>query len=190
MRYGERRVKPAHVRIIELPVDRWREYRTLRLTALQTDPIAFANTYEETLSYPDELWQDRLTNSTSINLFAERDDRLIGTAAALLGMEGDATIAQIVGVFVEPECRGQGVARLILETLLARLAGRPEIARIRLNVTETQAPAIALYRSLGFMPVRRLVGERRRGDRIHDELVMERDNARIDPPLDVPDAPA
>jgi ribosomal protein S18 acetylase RimI-like enzyme len=164
------------IEIIELPLDRWREYKTLRLTALRTDPIAFGSTYEETIAYPDELWQERLAGPASVSLFAERGGRLVGTAAVLLGIEDDAATAQIVGVFVEPEHRGQGIARRLLEALLARLADRPEFARILLHVTETQAAALALYRSLGFKEVGRLVGEHREGDRVYDEVVMERNN--------------
>jgi hypothetical protein len=46
---------PNEVRVIELPPDRWREYRALRLAALRSDPIAFGSTYEESIAYPDEL---------------------------------------------------------------------------------------------------------------------------------------
>jgi len=164
------------VQIIELPSDRWREYKVLRLTALRTDPIAFGSTCEETIAYPDDLWQERLAGTASVILFAQREGRLVGTAAVLLGIEEDAATAQIVGVFVEPEHRGQGIARHLLEALLARLADRPEFARILLHVTETQTAALTLYQSLGFEEVGRLVEEHHQGDRVYDEVVMERHN--------------
>jgi ribosomal protein S18 acetylase RimI-like enzyme len=167
---------PNEVRVIELPPDRWCEYRALRLAALRSDPIAFGSTYEESIAYPDELWQRRLTNTAGIMLFAERAGLLIGTAAALLGVDGEPEVAQIVGVFVEQVCRRHGAGRLLLDELLVRLAARPEIARVRLDVTETQAPAIALYRSLGFEVVGRRAGKIRRGERSYDELAMERRN--------------
>ena len=165
-----------NVRIIDLPADRWREYRALRLTALRTDPLAYSSTYDESVTYPDDVWQTRLAGAANIVLFAECGGRLVGTAAAILGVENEPETAQIVGVFVEPAQRGQGIGRLLLETLLARLSMRPEIARVRLGVTETQAPAIALYRSLGFAVVGRLEGEIRFGGRAYDEVVMERTN--------------
>lgn len=170
-------MESTDVQIIALPPERWREYKALRLTALRTDPIAFGSTYEESIEYPDELWQERLSGQTSTILFAERDGRLVGTAAVLLGIEEDAATAQIVGVFVEPEHRGQGIARRLLEALLARIADRPEFTRILLHVTETQAAATALYGSLGFVEVGRLVGEHRQGDQVYDEVVMERGNS-------------
>jgi ribosomal protein S18 acetylase RimI-like enzyme len=165
-----------NVEIVELPVDRWREYRELRLAALRSDPIAFGSTYAQSVEYPEEFWRSRLDNPPNFILFAERDGRLVGTAAAIVGGEGDAAGAQIVGVFVLRGYRGQGIARRLMDWLLARLAERSEIERIRLDVTETQAPAIALYQSLGFVVVGRLQGEIRRGDRSYDELVMERVN--------------
>ncbi len=164
------------VQIIELPPERWRDYKVLRLTALKSDPLAFGSTYEETLEYPDELWEERLAGRTSIILFAEREGRLVGTAAVLLGIEEDAATAQIVGVFVEAEHRGQGIGRRLVEALLARLRGHPELGRILLHVTETQVAAATLYRSLGFEEIGRLVGEHRDGERVYDEVVMERDN--------------
>jgi ribosomal protein S18 acetylase RimI-like enzyme len=164
----------GEMEIIELPVERWREYRELRLTALRSDPIAFGSTYEQSVGYPEEFWRGRLASPSNIILFAERGRRLVGTAAAIVGDEGDAATAQIVGVFVAPDERGQGIGRCLLEALLARLAERDEIARVRLGVTEAQEAAIALYRSLGFEVVGRLEGEIRRGDRTYDELVMER----------------
>ena len=41
----------------------------------------------------------------------------MGTAAVLLGIEEDAATAQIVGVFVEAEHRGQGIGRRLVEAL-------------------------------------------------------------------------
>jgi ribosomal protein S18 acetylase RimI-like enzyme len=167
----------ADVEIIELPVDRWREYRELRLRALQSDPIAFGSTYKESVAYPEGFWRGRLANRRNIMLFAERGGRLVGTAAALVGIEGEPATALIVGVFVVSEHRAQGIARRLLETILGCLGSIAEIARIRLDVTETQEAAMALYRSLGFAVVGRVEGEIRRGDRVYDELVMERRNA-------------
>ena len=59
---------------------------------------------------------------------------------------------------------------------MARLRGHPELGRILLHVTETQVAAATLYRSLGFEEIGRLVGEHRDGERVYDEVVMERDN--------------
>ncbi len=102
------------VHIVELPVDRWQEYRARRPTALRTDPIAFGSTYEESVAYPDEVWQSRLSEPTSIILFAEHRRRLVGMMGALLGADGEATVARIIAVFVEMEHRRRGVARLLL----------------------------------------------------------------------------
>jgi ribosomal protein S18 acetylase RimI-like enzyme len=163
-----------NVEIVELPDEKWREYRTLRLTALRTDPLAYSSTYDASAGYPDEYWRARLANPGSVILFAECDGRLVGMAAAILGVEGDQATAQIVGVFVEPAQRGRRIGRLLLETLLGRLRERAEITRVRLGVPETQAAAIALYRSRGFVETGRLAGEIRAGERVYDELVMER----------------
>lgn len=144
--------------------------------ALRSDPIAFGSTYEQTIAYPEEVWRERLNHPTHFVLFAERAGELAGTAAALIGIDGEPAVAQIVGVFVRREQRRQGIARMLLTEILARIAVRTEIRRVRLDVTETQVAAIALYRSLGFEVVGKHIGEMRSGDRVFDELIMERDN--------------
>lgn len=174
------------IEIIALPADRWRDYRELRLAALRSDPVAFGSTYEQSVRYPEEFWRGRLTSGSHIMLFAERDGRLVGMAGAIVGIEGEPAIAQIVGVFVAPEHRRQGVARCLLESLMGRLALHDEIETVRLGVTETQEAAIALYRSLGFEVVGRLEGEIRHRDRLYDELVMERPIGRAGPALSAP----
>jgi ribosomal protein S18 acetylase RimI-like enzyme len=102
---------------------------------------------------------------------------------------GEPATALFVGVFVAPEHRRRGIGRRLLASLLGRLAERGGIETIRLNVTETQAAAIVLYRSLGFQAVGRLEGEIRRGDVVYDELVMERSAGRVDPAPEAPGLP-
>jgi hypothetical protein len=58
------------------------------------------------------------------------------------------TAAQVSGVYVPPALRGQGVARRALGELCARLLARTR--HVCLFVNDFNAPAIALYRRLGF----------------------------------------
>jgi ribosomal protein S18 acetylase RimI-like enzyme len=164
------------VTIVELPIERWRDYRAIRLSALRTDPIAFGERYQDALNHPDELWQQRLDGSTSIIRFAERGRRIVGLAAALLGSPDDEHRAQIVSVFVEPDHRGFGIGRLLLDRILSDLAACPHITRLRLNVTETQSAAKTLYESLGFVVVGVEEHPAADGEDRCVELVMERDN--------------
>ena len=164
-----------NVEIITLPPSRWREFRHIRLSALRTDPLAFSSRYADALNQPDDLWQQRLDGIASIVRFATYHGQIVGLGGALLGAPDDPARAQIISVFVEPTHRGKGIGRLLLQHLLAELATRPQYARVRLNVTETQTAAIALYQSLGFVAVGQEDHPIEDGTGRYLELVMERD---------------
>jgi ribosomal protein S18 acetylase RimI-like enzyme len=52
-------------------------------------------------------------------------------------------------VFVEADARGSGAGRALVEAALERARERG-CARMELDADEANAPAVALYRSLGF----------------------------------------
>jgi ribosomal-protein-alanine N-acetyltransferase len=83
--------------------------------------------------------------------------------------------AEILTVAVLRACRGLGVGRDLMEAVLRDLhAARAET--LFLEVDETNAPAIALYRRLGFREVARRPGYYDwPGGRKSDALVMRRD---------------
>ena len=54
----------SDVSILVLPPERWREAKQLRLEALHTEPSAYASSYEDELSYPDEVWVKRVKSSS------------------------------------------------------------------------------------------------------------------------------
>ena len=107
-------------------------------------------------------------------LFARAQNRPIGMVGGYLGSdEGDDSVAVVFGMYVAREHRGRGIGRLLLTSLIDRLAAFPQITTIRLGVTETQDPARRLYESVGFQ----VVGKTEEGivvnERQYDELVME-----------------
>jgi GNAT superfamily N-acetyltransferase len=66
---------------------------------------------------------------------------------AVLGVRGDR--GWVGGMGVLPERRGSGLGRLVTLGLLER-ARAGGLVRVRLEVLEQNAPAIAIYRALGF----------------------------------------
>ena len=76
-------------------------------------------------------------------------------------------------MFVTREHRGRGIGRLLLTSLIDRLSVFPQIATIRLWVTQTQDPARALYESVGFQAVGKTAEGIVIDDRQYDELIME-----------------
>lgn len=161
------------IAIVTLPPERWQEYRDLRLTALRTDPIAFGETLERADAYPDSTWRERLEGTSNWLVFAGRDGRLIGLAGAFLPPEQPG-IAHIVSVYVDAAFRGQGIGRRMLTALVEDISASGDASVIRLHVNDTNAPAIALYASLGFAVVGTERDALQHDGVSYDELIMER----------------
>jgi ribosomal protein S18 acetylase RimI-like enzyme len=151
--------------IVKLEPRHWRDLKALRLEALQCDPAAFSSTYEETVTRPDEHWRERLANPRSIVLLAYASGHPVGMVGALLGDDGDQSVAVVFSMYVTAAQRRRGVGRLLMQALIAQVAANPAIVSVRLNVRSEQTAARRLYKSLGF----RLASHDAEG-----ELIMER----------------
>ena len=127
-------------------------YWGLRLEALQDEPQSFAESAEEHRATPIELAVARLGQTG--------DNLVVGAflCAELVGMAGffrekllkARHKGRIWGVYVKPNCRGQGTGRALLLGLLERIKTLPDLEQVTLTVSSNQAVAKALYRSLGF----------------------------------------
>lgn len=126
----------------------------------------------EAASFPDP-WSGRMlaaaiADPSSLVLVAEGDGGPGPELAGYAIFRRAADEAELLSLAVAPEVRGRGLGRRLAEDGLARV--REAGARAcYLEVRPTNAPALALYRSLGF----REIGRRRRyyGDG-SDALVM------------------
>lgn len=148
----------------------WPEVKAIRLASLR-DPdahLAFLETYEQALARPDDLWQDRAKASaegTDTRQFVAQDPagRWLGTVTARVELPGvelgfgaraDAPQTHLVGVFVQPDARGTGLAQELLRAAVewSWSLSEPRIERVRLYVHEKNLRAQAMYRKAGFQP--------------------------------------
>ena len=81
------------------------------------------------------------------NIFVAADAGRTGFAAASLALD----TADILDIAVAPEMRGRGIARAML-ALLLKLLRESGAKSVYLEVRSSNAPAIGLYTSLGFVP--------------------------------------
>lgn len=96
---------------------------------------------------PEQFWQE-LAQPTRTYLVALDDGDVVGYAGTF-ALPPDADI-QTVGV--RPDQQGRGVARLLLTALLDDAEGRGTTHTL-LEVRADNARALALYESLGFVPI-------------------------------------
>lgn len=86
-----------------------------------------------------------LDNPLSLWLVAEQD-------GAVCGYVGSQTVldeTDMMNIAVRPDCRRHGIAAALIDELIVRLKERGSHI-LRLEVRVSNAPAIALYDSLGF----------------------------------------
>ncbi len=125
------------------------------------DRSCFSDPWSEN-SFSETLASDRYA---FFGIFAE--ERLIAYAGLIAAPDA----ADVTRVAVLPEYRRRGLARLLMTELTAE-AARRGIPRLQLEVRESNAPAAALYGTLGF----KIEGRRRNYYRrpTEDAILMSR----------------
>lgn len=128
----------------------------MRLDALRTDPAAFAASLHQNQSHPPDYWQQRLhqagKSSGSWLTFAERQGVLVGMVGAMIKDRPDE--AELISMWVRPECRGLGIGKLLVNSQLRVLRRDASAAKqAYLTVHNSQTAAIELYRASGFRVV-------------------------------------
>ena len=128
-------------------------YRALRLDALQESPTSFGSAYEDEEPRPLADWVTFMSGSEERVFFgAFIEEELIGS----VGIERESGRkerhrAYVRGMYVHAEHRGAGLGRQLLFAALGHASGWVGHEQVTLAVTTTNTPAIALYRSAGFI---------------------------------------
>jgi RimJ/RimL family protein N-acetyltransferase len=146
-------------------------YWSLRLRALREHPEAYLTSYEESVDTAVEEVAGRLGLFENAVFGAfDHAGTLVGTAGAF--REKRAKVrhkATIVGVYVAPEARGQGVGAAVVGAAVECARGWEGVTQLHLAVAVPNEPAQRLYRSLGF----RTYGLEPRAIRLPDRYVDE-----------------
>jgi ribosomal protein S18 acetylase RimI-like enzyme len=124
----------------------------VRLFSLLDAPYAFGGTYFDSIQHPADHWANRAAagsaGGSSAIYLAHAPDGPVGIAGAYEPAD-EADTRRIYGVWVERALRKQGLGGRLIETLLEWADGSGA-AQCDLWVTESNAPALALYERLGF----------------------------------------
>jgi ribosomal protein S18 acetylase RimI-like enzyme len=125
--------------------DDWELWREIRLRALHEAPSAFGSTYAGALELSEADFRSRL-DSDAPSIVALADGRSVGMGGGRLDIEG---WLHVVSMWVDPELRGHGVGRTILERLVKWAHGHD--LRVHLDVAVGNDAARRLYESYGFV---------------------------------------
>jgi Acetyltransferases len=141
------------LRVIPLAASHLRQYRALMLRGYAEAPDAFTSTPEERAAQPEAWWLNRIAgaggDSVAFGCFDGRT--LLGTVTVEFSSKPKTRHkAHLIGMFVAPEARGRGAARMLVEAALDECRAREEVTSVTLTVTDGNEPAIALYSSVGF----------------------------------------
>ena len=120
----------------------------------------------------DNFWKinilkDELTSENSHFICAKLEDEVVGFAGLKIVLD----VADIMNIAVKDDYRRQGIATLLLNTLL-NYCKKNDIKTINLEVNEENFSAIALYKKLGFTEC----GLRKKYyDKKYDAILMKKD---------------
>src|SRR5262249_43401966 len=144
----ESRVNTTDVQIRQLTPADAALYRGIRLAGLKHSPEAFGSTFEVEFTKPLAWFFDRLSNSEVFGAFLDAE---VGGVAGLAVRHGEKEENKglLWGMYVRPEARGAGVARRLVEAIIARARSRVEL--IQLSVVVGNEQARRLYARLGFV---------------------------------------
>lgn len=136
-----------------LTADDAEAYFALRLHALQDAPTASWASYDEERQLSLASIAARLPCAgvqASFGLFLQ------GALAGIASLKHDDSDkirhrANLWGVYILPQARGQGAARQLIAALIDHAARVPQLRQLTLVVSCTNAAAVRLYSSLGFI---------------------------------------
>ena len=129
-------------------LDRWQEYRDLRIRALRDIPQAFLDDPENAENWPAEEWQKRMENM----YFAEEEGKWVGMIGSYQEPKSKLQhIANVVSFFVLPESRGQGIGKALLSRVIEDAKKKKTIKKLKpkkLNLKKTPKKALKKTRHL------------------------------------------
>lgn len=170
-------IQPLIIR--EITSADWEQFKSIRLRALDAEPEAFADdSARAKRNYTNEIWQEKIVSQNRRWLVAQNaNGNFVGIVGAVLNdPELGLGVAMITNVYTDRDQRGQGLGRRLVSGMVDILSADPAINELRLEVTNSpaQAPAIALYRSLGFEVVEERKGVVHIESATYDELFMRK----------------
>lgn len=133
------------IEIVRIGADDWREFREVRLASLADSPAAFGSRYDAWVDAPEERWRSRLTD-VPLTLVARQAGRPVGVVSG--SPEGDDEV-ELISMWVDPELRGTGLARALVDAVVAWAAAQHRTTVLMVRSDNDRARAA--YERAGFV---------------------------------------
>jgi ribosomal protein S18 acetylase RimI-like enzyme len=144
-------------------------FREIRLAGLVEAPTAFGSSYAAEKDGTVEAFAATIERNYLAGAWV--GERLVGVAGFYrLSGEKVTHRGNIWGVYVDPGHRGGGMARLLIEDVLAY--AKTVVLQVHLSVVAGNDAALALYERLGFVSYGLEPRSLRIGARFYDEHLM------------------
>ena len=163
------RLEPTIRRLTATDTELW---RTIRLAMRRDNPGWFDLPYEQIAAWPLEKFTEELLRGGDPVYAAIAGEDIQASASLDYGKGARlAHTGYMWGVYVLPEHRRKGLARRLVQALIAN-ARDAKIEYIHLDVATKSQDAYALYRSLGFQAYGIIPASYRSNGQDHDETKM------------------
>lgn len=136
----------CRVQIQRATPDEWEASRDIRLRSLASDPTAFCSSLERARGYGESTWRARLDENVTV--LAWNGEAAVGTATTKDDPH-ESGGREVVAMWVDPGHRRSGVARALIDDLVAR-ARADRVGSVALWVADDNERAKRLYEGCGF----------------------------------------
>jgi ribosomal protein S18 acetylase RimI-like enzyme len=127
----------------------WLLLKQARLAALFDAPTAFGVRYDIASQYTDEQWQQRAAAATGPEYWlAFVDGKLAGMIGG--GISHATDRYNLIGMWVEPELRGSGIASTLVQAVKSRALQKGH-DQVFLDVAPENGRAASFYLKQGFV---------------------------------------
>ncbi|TMJ36877.1 MAG: GNAT family N-acetyltransferase [Alphaproteobacteria bacterium] len=129
----------------------WQLKRDLRLAALQDSPWAFASSYDLEIHRSED--ERRAWPRDGVYFAAFHERQAVGIAGSWM-RAGEPQVTHLISMWVAPDVRGAGIARLLTEAVVGWARER-EATRLELEVAAGNDAAMCAYLRAGFVVTKR-----------------------------------
>lgn len=124
-----------------------KDFRTIRLSALEKAPKMFGSTYTAEVEKPLIFFEACLSNSTVFGVYHK--DEIIGLATFTKQISAKSSHkGYLTSVFIEPQFQKKGVATRLLTSVVEY--SKKHVEQILLSVADDNKAAVHLYKKFGF----------------------------------------